>query len=90
MNACKLPGFDPAWWLPWPRWGLVPTSIQWEGNGHYYEYLPELVTWEQAHVVAENRTFMGRPGLPGHPDFARRERLCLLPGAGWRCARSRR
>lgn len=37
-------------------------AIQWEVNGHYYEYLEELVTWEEAHIIAENRTVNGNPG----------------------------
>ncbi len=37
-------------------------AIQWEGNGHYYEYLDGLVTWEEAHIIAENRTIFGSPG----------------------------
>ena len=40
--------------------GAVP--VQWEGNGHWYEYLPELVTWEQAQIVAESLTWQGEPG----------------------------
>ncbi len=37
-------------------------AIQWDGNGHYYEYLEELVTWEEAQIIAENRTMFGNPG----------------------------
>ena len=36
--------------------------IQWGENGHWYEYLPELVSWEDAHDVAENRFWQGHPG----------------------------
>lgn len=51
------------------------TPVQWAGNGHWYEYCPELVTWEQAQVVAENRTWLGEPGYlvtlttPAENDF---------------------
>ncbi|MCP4293822.1 MAG: hypothetical protein GY780_18485 [bacterium] len=46
---------------------LVPLTasadvVQWEGNGHYYEYLSPLVTWEEAHIIAENRNVFGSPG----------------------------
>ena len=74
MNACKLLVLTLLVASLAPL-GAGADPIQWEGNGHYYEYLPELVTWEQAHVVAENRTFMGRPGYlvtltsPGENDF---------------------
>ncbi len=36
--------------------------VQWENNGHYYEYLPDLVSWEQAQVIAESRSWKGNPG----------------------------
>lgn len=42
--------------------GANANPIMWEANGHWYEYCPELVTWEQAHIVAENRTWNGEPG----------------------------
>ena len=37
-------------------------AVLWEVNGHYYEYLDQLVTWEEAHIIAENRTVHGQPG----------------------------
>ena len=36
--------------------------IQWEGNGHYYEYVEDLVAWEDAHTFAENRSVFDNPG----------------------------
>ncbi len=36
--------------------------VQWDGNGHYYEYLDQLVTWEEAHIIAESRSVQGNPG----------------------------
>ena len=37
-------------------------AIQWEENGHYYEYVEDLATWEEAHIIAENREAFGNPG----------------------------
>ncbi len=36
--------------------------VQWDVNGHYYEYVAELVTWEQAMTYAESRHHNGIPG----------------------------
>lgn len=36
--------------------------VQWSGNGHWYEYIPDLVSWEQAMVYAENQSWQGSPG----------------------------
>lgn len=36
--------------------------IQWGVNGHYYEYVDELVTWEEAMAFAESRSYNGNPG----------------------------
>lgn len=45
---------------------LVPTAqaekVYWPTNGHYYEYVSELVTWEQAMNYAEDQTYNGLPG----------------------------
>ena len=37
-------------------------AVYWEGNGHYYEYLSPLVSWEEAHIIAENRSIGEQPG----------------------------
>lgn len=37
-------------------------AVQWDGNGHYYEYVDQLVTWEEAQVIAESRQVNGNPG----------------------------
>lgn len=66
--------------------GLVPNlagaePVYWEGNGHWYEYLPELVTWEEAHIIAESRQIFDTPGYlvtltcQGENDFVYHEVL---------------
>ncbi len=37
-------------------------AVYWDGNGHYYEYLEPLVSWEEAHTIAEGRSVGGNPG----------------------------
>ncbi len=36
--------------------------VQWLGNGHYYELVTDLATWQEADVAANNRTYLGNPG----------------------------
>ncbi len=36
--------------------------IEWAENGHYYEYIGDLVTWEEAHIIAENSSVFGNLG----------------------------
>ena len=59
MKRCYLIGLIAVLALP----QLVAADpVQWETNGHWYEYLPELVSWEEAQVVAEGRVWNGEPG----------------------------
>ncbi len=37
-------------------------AVLWGCNGHYYEYLEPLVTWEEAQLIAADRTMDGKPG----------------------------
>jgi hypothetical protein len=51
---------------------LIPATVatavpvQWSpgsgGNGHYYDLVPTLLTWQQAKLAAESLTFGGAPG----------------------------
>jgi hypothetical protein len=37
--------------------------IQWPGNGHWYERVPDPVTWQEANAAAQSMSWLG---LPGH------------------------
>jgi hypothetical protein len=34
----------------------------WSDNGHYYEFIPGAVTWQDARIAAAGMSFMGAPG----------------------------
>ena len=36
--------------------------VQWDANGHYYEYVAELVSWEEAMAYAEAQSYNGNQG----------------------------
>jgi hypothetical protein len=36
--------------------------VQWSENGHYYEYMDNLLFWEDAAIAAETMSYMGHPG----------------------------
>lgn len=41
---------------------VAAEPVQWDCNGHWYEYLPELVAWEDAQIIASCREWAGQPG----------------------------
>jgi hypothetical protein len=36
--------------------------IQWDGNGHWYELVEQVVSWPEAEGLAESRSWQGNPG----------------------------
>ena len=42
--------------------GAIAAPVQWAGNGHYYEYIPSVTTWTNAHYAALAGTFNGMHG----------------------------
>lgn len=48
--------------IGWTVSHLNADPIQWEGNGHYYDVIVEQLTWEEAKQIAEDLSYLGRPG----------------------------
>lgn len=42
--------------------GAMADPVQWAGNGHWYEFNPEPVTWDVAYAIANSSTFQGMRG----------------------------
>jgi hypothetical protein len=42
--------------------GALAAPIQWAGNGHWYEYVGDQVTWDAAFAAANGASFMGMQG----------------------------
>ena len=40
----------------------VEWAIATGGNGHYYEYVPNFIVWEDARIEAQTRTYLGDTG----------------------------
>lgn len=68
VRAVKIVGLDAAGGSP--GYDLlnvqVQMPIQWElaagGNGHWYEFVPSAMTWDEARTAAEASTHAGVPG----------------------------
>jgi hypothetical protein len=56
-------------WFAIVTWGLVAPGavfadpVEWETNAHWYEFVPELLTWPEAEQAAESTSWKG---LVGH------------------------
>lgn len=61
--------------------------IQWDGNGHYYEFVEMTLSWDEAVAEAESRTFMGVFGhlatirSAGEQDFVFEQFVAPNPGS---------